>query len=433
MDFVADMPYDFPPGTQGAYCNTNYVLLGLLVERVTGQTFVELLTERIIEPLGLAITRLDETPAEDEGLVHGYMDLGIVAFVFGIPPAALTFIPEEWFVEGQLVDATYAFPPMTSWSAGSLISSSEDMVIFMRALLRGELVSDAALAEMKLHDDIALLGEQTAYGLGLQFRQTPYGETWGHGGLNFGYQAGTRHFEDLDLTFSDMHNYLPEQSYLLELEMLDWLINGVEETYTPCLPAPDQFYAQDGYLDLRFKGPINAGTAAQKVGGLTKIQGRLDGALVPLYGLTTWAALDTSGFAPRLAIESAAPSTTEGVDVRYTLISLNPGLLSGVDGAVDLSTAGPYDVIVAVAEMVWNPVWQKAEKTCIVAVYDGSRPGSLGLCGGEDFLAAPGTLLKLFASLPMTTDEAAIAAAVAPLGVDVCTCLGADQQPIPCE
>jgi len=433
VDFVADMPYDFPPGTQGAYCNTNYVLLGLLVERLTGQDFVAVLNERIIEPLGLEVTRLDETPDPDEGLAHGYMDLGIVAFAFGIPPAALDFIPSDWFMEGQLVDATYVFPPMTSWSAGSLISSSEDMVIFMRALLRGELVSAAALSEMKLENDITLLGDQVPYGLGLQFRDTPYGMTWGHGGLNFGYQAGTRHFEDLDLTFSDMHNYLPEQSYILELEMLDWLINGIEEVYTPCLPDEDMFSGEDGTVEVRFKGPINAAATVPPINGLTKIQGRLDGELLPLYGLLTDAAYDTSGFSPRLEITSLSPSTTEGVDMRYTTISLNPLLLNGKDGTLDLSAAGPYDVIVAVAELDWNAQWQQAERMCFVAVHDATRVPKMGLCGGEDFQVGEGALLKLFASLPVTTDEADIVAAIQPLGLELCTCLDQAQQVVPCE
>ena len=433
VDFVADMPYDFPPGTQGAYCNTNYVLLGLLVERLTAQPFVEVLNERIIDPLGLAVTRLDETPDEDEGLAHGYMDLGIVAFAFGIPPSALTFIPDDWFIEGQLVDATYVFPPMTSWSAGSLISSSEDMVIFMRALLRGELVSAAALSEMKLEDEISLLGDQVPYGLGLQFRDTPYGMTWGHGGLNFGYQAGTRHFEDLDLTFSDMHNYLPEQSYILELEMLEWLINGLDEAYEPCLPAEEMFMGAEGTVELRFKGPINPASQAPPVGGLTKIQGRLDGALIPLYGLTTDAAYNTNGFSPRLEITSAAPSTTEGVDLRYTTVSLNPALVNGQDGTLDLSAVGPYDIIVAVAELDWNAQWQQAEKMCFTAVYDGSRPARMGLCGGEGFVVEEWAMLKLFASLPVTTDPAAIEAALQPLGLELCVCLDQDQQTIPCD
>jgi len=433
VEFVADKPYDFPPGTEGAYCNTNYVLLGLLVERLTDQPFVEVLNQRIIEPLGLAITRLDETPDPDEGLAHGYMDLGIVAFVFDIPPEALVFIPDDWFMEGQLVDATYVFPPMTSWSAGSLISSSEDMVVFMRALLRGELVSEAALTEMKEQEDIELLGSLSPYGLGLQFRETPYGPTWGHGGLNFGYQAGTRHFADLDLTFSDMHNYLPEQSYLLEMKMLEWMMGGVDEVYSACLPPEDLLAGEDGYVDLRFAGPINAGDKENPGTGLTKCQARLDGELFPLYGLATWASYDVSGFSPRLLVESVAPSTTEGVDLRYTTISLNPDLLDGQDGALDLSTAGPWDVVVAVAELKWNPLWQKAERMCFVAVYDASRPAKAAVCGGEDFSVAEDALLKLFASLPVTTDEAAIAAALEPLGMDVCTCLDQDSQPVPCE
>ncbi len=433
IDYVADAPYDFPPGTSGAYTNTTYVLLGLLVERLTGQTFVEVLNERIIEPLGLAMTRLDETTEEDEGLVHGYMDLGIVAFIFGLPPSALSFIPDDWFIEGMLVDSTYLFPPTTSWSAGALISSSEDMTIFMRALLRGDLVSDAALAEMKKAEDILLLGEQVPYGMGLQFRDTPYGKTWGHGGLNFGYQAGTRYFDDIDLTFSDMHNFLPEQSFILELEMLDWLINGLSEAYVPCLPAEDQFIDEDGYVDLRFKGPINATTTDSAVSGLTKIQGRIDGELLPLYGLITSAKHDTSGLMPRLSIESGAPSTKEGVDIIYSVLSFSPALFDGKDGELDLSAIGPYDIIVAIAEMNWNADWGLPEKICYVAVSDSSRDAKMALCGGEDFTVEAGAMLKLFASLPVTTDPAAVAAAANLLGTEVCTCLNQAQEAVPCE
>ncbi|MBM4371522.1 MAG: beta-lactamase family protein [Deltaproteobacteria bacterium] len=433
VDFVADLPFDAPPGTTGAYCNTNYVLLGLLVERLTGQPFQEVLQARIVEPLGLAATRLDETPEEDPGLAHGYMDLGIVALAFGIPPEALTFIPEEWFLEGQIVDATYAFPPMSSWSAGSMISSSEDMVLFMRALLRGELLSAEALAEMQEVQDILLLGGQVPYGLGLQYAETSWGPSWGHGGLNFGYQASTRHLPDADLTWSAMHDYLPEQSWILEQRMLTWLMEGRQEVYEPCLPPGGFFPGQDGTVELRLAGPLNPAKAQAPVSGIARVQARLDGELLPVYGLASWASL-TTGFQPRVTVETVGPSTTPGVDMRYALLSVNPALLEGAEGLVELSAAGPFDVITVVAELVWNGAWGHAERSCVVAVTDTGRDAALQVCGdeGAGVTLEEGAVLKVFASLPVTTDPAAVDAALALLGAERCTCQDQAGEVIPC-
>jgi D-alanyl-D-alanine carboxypeptidase len=147
-------PY-FSPGADFHYSNTNYVLLGLVVERVTGRPLERELERRIIRPLGLRDTRYDEGPR-----------------VRGVAPG---------FVERENVTVQD-----TSWAgaAGALVSTARDLERFYRALLSGRLLPPAQLAEMKTRDPAA-----GPYGLGLFTVRVSCGEFWGHDGSVPGYLA----------------------------------------------------------------------------------------------------------------------------------------------------------------------------------------------------------------------------------------------------
>jgi D-alanyl-D-alanine carboxypeptidase len=147
-------PY-FAAGAGYHYSNTNYVILGRLIEQVTGRSLEAELKRRIIRPLGLRDTSYDEGPR-----------------VRGVAPG---------FAEG------YDFTVQdTSWAgaSGALVSSARDLAAFYRALLGGRLLEPAQLAAMKTRDAVA-----GGYGLGLFTIATPCGEPWGHNGMVPGYSA----------------------------------------------------------------------------------------------------------------------------------------------------------------------------------------------------------------------------------------------------
>lgn len=109
-------PALFAPGTAYAYSNTNYVLLGLVMEHVTGQTASELFKERLFGPLGLEDTTL---PTRDDASIpsvyaHGYQFTS--AEKAGGPDAALTPEQQHAAADGKLLP--------TDWSAGSVISTA---------------------------------------------------------------------------------------------------------------------------------------------------------------------------------------------------------------------------------------------------------------------------------------------------------------------
>lgn len=160
----------FTPGSRYAYSNTNYVLLGMAIERITGSSYAQTLREQIIEPLGLTETSYvvpDKTIAGAH--VTGY----------------LTNDDRT----KPLLDST---EQNGSWvgSAGAVISSAADLDRFLAALLSGGvggLVSDESLRQMTsaLPTPTAKVG----YGLGLREITLSCGKVYGHGGIVQGFQT----------------------------------------------------------------------------------------------------------------------------------------------------------------------------------------------------------------------------------------------------
>jgi D-alanyl-D-alanine carboxypeptidase len=165
----------FAPGTSGSYSNTNYVILGLVLERVTHRPAIAVLRQRIIDPLGLHDTYL---PVRDPN-IRGYHAHGYV------PTSLSDQIPPPRGGPNRYVDVTL-LSPTAAWTAGALISTPDDLRAFYRALLGGRLLRPAQLAEMKT---MVELGSGFGYGLGLYTMPTPCGQIWGHDGGVPGYET----------------------------------------------------------------------------------------------------------------------------------------------------------------------------------------------------------------------------------------------------
>lgn len=142
------------------YSNTNYVVLGLLVEKLTGNLYGEEVERRILDPLKLRHTLV---PGNRAGLPS---------------PHAKGYEPMP-----ELVDATRMNPSL-DWAAGEMISTTADLERFMSALLDGKLISKKSLQAMRTTVET---GEGFSYGLGLQAYRLPCGTVWGHSGELIGY------------------------------------------------------------------------------------------------------------------------------------------------------------------------------------------------------------------------------------------------------
>ncbi|MEU5091316.1 serine hydrolase domain-containing protein [Streptomyces sp. NPDC021356] len=160
----------FAPGAQWEYSNTNYLVAGLLIQKVTGRPFGEEVTKRVIDRIGLRHTYVPATgeTALREPHPHGYLNTG----------------PDAPLIDYTEMDSSMA------WSAGAVVSTNTDLNTFYSALLTGRLLPAAQLAQMRTTVPAELLGPGVRYGLGIQSRPlTCGGLVWGHGGTSVGYRT----------------------------------------------------------------------------------------------------------------------------------------------------------------------------------------------------------------------------------------------------
>ncbi|MFE7441213.1 serine hydrolase domain-containing protein [Streptomyces chartreusis] len=163
-------PAKFPPGSKWEYSNTNYLLAGLLIERVTERPVQEEITERVIKKAGLR---------------HTYWPQPGDQSIQGPHPHGYTTGNLE---TGNVIDATEMDP---SWggAAGQLISTPSDLAKFAQALLGGKLLPPAQLKEMRKTVDAPLM-PGWRYGLGVfSIPLSCGGVYWGHGGDIDGFET----------------------------------------------------------------------------------------------------------------------------------------------------------------------------------------------------------------------------------------------------
>ena len=169
---VADKKPDFAPGTSWAYSNTNYMLAGLIIERVTGNRLGQELERRIFTRLHLRGTSF---PQNTSTIAGSHSD-------------------GHAFVDGKVLEVTVLNPSGT-WAAGNLVSTATDVAHFWRALLGGELLAPRELAAMKRTVRIQK-GVDLGYGLGIFKWPTACGPVWGNGGDIAGYNNRFQNSED---------------------------------------------------------------------------------------------------------------------------------------------------------------------------------------------------------------------------------------------
>jgi D-alanyl-D-alanine carboxypeptidase len=157
----------FAPGAGWSYSDTNYYVLGLIVEATTRHTLASELRRRIFVPLRLRATSLDSAPRMSGRYAHGYF----------LRP---------------LQDVTVGSPSV-QWAAGALVSNADDLARFYRALLGGGLLRPELL---RLMETVVTPAPGFSYGLGLQRLREPCGFVWGHTGGSPGYIANAVNSKD---------------------------------------------------------------------------------------------------------------------------------------------------------------------------------------------------------------------------------------------
>ncbi|MFG3281346.1 serine hydrolase domain-containing protein [Streptomyces sp. NPDC048111] len=153
----------FAPGEEFQYSNSNLILLGLVVEKVTGHRLADVIHHRIVDPVGLRGTLMPHGAEFPQPHPHGYTDQTL---------------------SGETADSTH-WNPSWAWAAGSMISNLEDLRRWAKVVATGELLSRETQAQRLKTLPTGFPG--TSYGLGIL-----NANGWiGHNGSIPGYETVT--------------------------------------------------------------------------------------------------------------------------------------------------------------------------------------------------------------------------------------------------
>jgi D-alanyl-D-alanine carboxypeptidase len=176
---AAHDPFEFAPGTQWRYSNVGYLVLGLIVEKASGESYAGYLQARIFQPLGLKATRYCG-PAR----VVGHRAAGYVQR------------------DTSVVDAPYT--SMTAlFAAGGICSTVGDLAAWNRALAQGRVVGPASWARMTTPEGAA---RAHAYGYGLSVAPFEGHRLVGHGGELAGFKGASAYLPDDSLSVTVLTN-----------------------------------------------------------------------------------------------------------------------------------------------------------------------------------------------------------------------------------
>lgn len=185
VGFVLDMPPLFEAGAAWSYSDTGYILLGLVIQEVTGRGFHDLVRARFLDPLALTGTFASDGP-DLHGLAVGYV---APDNPFGLPQR--TADPE-----GRLL-----WKPAVEWAGGGFASTAGDLARWGHLLFSGAVMEQPYLDRLLDGVPVAAGDPDILYGAGVAIRMnTPHGTVYGHGGWVPGYVSSLRHYADHGVT-----------------------------------------------------------------------------------------------------------------------------------------------------------------------------------------------------------------------------------------
>jgi D-alanyl-D-alanine carboxypeptidase len=142
LDIAFAQPPMFPPGSEYYYSNTNYVLLGLIIEQLDGKPLATVFQDRLFEPLGMTNTMLPPASSNliPEPYSHGYLYGSSSTMMYGSPPYTPEMEAEANAGTLQPNDYTGVNHSM-AYAAGAVISTAEDLATWMKALAGGKVLN----------------------------------------------------------------------------------------------------------------------------------------------------------------------------------------------------------------------------------------------------------------------------------------------------
>jgi D-alanyl-D-alanine carboxypeptidase len=215
---------DHEPGEKFTYANTNYTILGLIIETITGNNAAVEIRQRILQPLHLKDTFFESSEVIPGGYVNHYH--------YATPEfAAIAGIHQDFpEVRPYLIETTGA-NLSCEWTAGGMISSARDLVRWAQAIQTGELLSPALQDELfTYYPPRECANSLESYRQGILKIESYYKDlsVYGHGGGTLGYTA--------------------RMFWLEKVDMIVVLLTNVGEMHSGLNPSPTGLYYREVLL-----------------------------------------------------------------------------------------------------------------------------------------------------------------------------------------
>lgn len=168
LSYIFDTKPEFEVGTNFAYSDTNYIILCMLIEKITGNSIYEEVQQRVLDKAELKHV-VPQTKRSYENIAQGYNG------------ASDPFFPGLQFDKRGKSKYNLQF----EWAGGGLVITTHDLAILGKKIYEGEMFNPNLLEEYFKGVDAGRLGGK--WGLGVHIQETPNGTTYGHSGYMPGY------------------------------------------------------------------------------------------------------------------------------------------------------------------------------------------------------------------------------------------------------
>jgi D-alanyl-D-alanine carboxypeptidase len=179
LAYLFDKKAPFEAGKGWDYSDTNYIVLGMIIEKVTGRKFYEEANKRLLKPLKLTNTITQDGPRL-KGVVQGYAG------------------PNNPFggTDAMIVKGKFVINPQFEWTGGGYASTAQDLARWAKMFYEGKAFSLELLPQVLDGVAAPMLGRETKYGLGVIIRKTTLGTSYGHSGFFPGYMTDMMYFPE---------------------------------------------------------------------------------------------------------------------------------------------------------------------------------------------------------------------------------------------
>lgn len=186
VGYILDQPALFSAGQGWHYSDTGYILLGLIIEHVTGEACFDLIDRHFLKPLNLSHTRASNKNTIPT-LAAGYT-----------PRDNIFHLPEK----STVAPGVLAWHPGIEWAGGGLASTAGDLARWALALFTGEVLTEAGIG--LLFESVTVSQEEAiCYGMGVSIHEkSPHGPAWGHSGWIPGYCSNVTYYPELGMAIA---------------------------------------------------------------------------------------------------------------------------------------------------------------------------------------------------------------------------------------